>query len=57
VIAALVDPGCDPAEAKSIETEIIWHVMRPSFSISTRASLDIRKLQRYFPRPHEHFRS
>jgi hypothetical protein len=57
MIAMLVDPRSNPAETKSIETKIFWHVMRPSFSIFTRASLDIRKLQAYFTRPREHFRS
>ena len=56
VIAMLVDPRGNPAETKSVETKIVWHIMRPSFSIFTRASLDIRKLQAYFPRPREHFR-
>jgi hypothetical protein len=29
VIAALVDPGGDPAEAKSVEAEIVWQVPDP----------------------------
>ena len=46
VIAAIVDPRGNPAEPKSVETEIVRHVMRPSFSIFTRASLDIRNCRR-----------
>src|SRR5436305_8273993 len=54
--AVVINPGCDPAEAEAVEPEIGWHVDHPRLTIFTGASLDIRRLRAYVPRPREHFR-